>query len=320
MTWRGHKQKKDEQEEVEVRRWRLGSGRLSDTMHMDALRDTEKRLNTWTALYGRDATTQIVQALEVGFTHIDTAQMYGNEKTVGRGLASFFNSPSAPTREELFITGKFASKSPSQTVKQVLEIQLQDLGLNYLDLYLLHTPVNSVGQLGAIWRQFEEVKKAGLAKEIGISNFRVGDLEELLASDYKELPAVHQIEFHPYVFQYCLPILEIHQKHGIRLASYGGQTPVSRKTDGPVNAVLDNIVEDWKQKGVDGTPNQVLLRWLDAKDAIVVTTSSKRSRLQEMLATSEKPSLTPEQVETIDSAGAQLHFRGYVSYLHSQRA
>jgi diketogulonate reductase-like aldo/keto reductase len=143
-------------------------------------------------LYGRDASTQVVQALEVGFTHIDTSQMYGNEKSVGKGLKSFLSSPSAPAREDLFVTTKFASKSPSQTIKQVLEVQLQDLGLTYVDLYLLHTPVNYVGQLGTIWKQFEEVKQAGLAKEIGISNFRVGDLEELLASG-GEVPAVHQV-------------------------------------------------------------------------------------------------------------------------------
>jgi diketogulonate reductase-like aldo/keto reductase len=80
-----------------------------------------------------------------------------------------------------------------------------------------------------------------------------------------------QIEFHPYVLQYCLPILEIHQKHGILLASYGGQTPVVRKTDGPVNAVLDSIVGDWKKQGIEGTPNHVLLKWLEAKEAYAVT-------------------------------------------------
>lgn len=93
------------------------------------------------------------------------------------------------------MTTKFGSKKPGQTVKDVLKTELADLKLEYVDLYLIHTPEPFQGKLGALWKEFEELKKEGLTKEIGISNFRVGDLEELLESIQNnggEVPAVHQ--------------------------------------------------------------------------------------------------------------------------------
>lgn len=80
-----------------------------------------------------------------------------------------------------------------------------------------------------------------------------------------------QIEFHPYVLDTALPILEIHKKYGIMLASYGGQTPVNRKTDGPVTPVLAAIVEKWERQGKPATQGQVLVKWMEARDAIIVT-------------------------------------------------
>lgn len=94
------------------------------------------------------------------------------------------------------MTTKFENKSSSETVKDVLKQELADLKLDYIDLYLWHTPVNFVGRLGQVWKEFEEVKRDGLAKEIGISNFRLGDLDELLGDIERsggEIPVVHQV-------------------------------------------------------------------------------------------------------------------------------
>jgi len=276
-----------------------------------------------TALYGQDAASQVVQALDAGFKHLDAAQFYNNEKSVGKGLATYLSNTSQD-RSSIFVTTKFGSKRPGQTVKDILKAELSDLKLDYVDLYLIHTPTAFQGKLGALWKEFEELKKEGLAKEIGISNFRVGDLEELLESiqnDGGEVPAVHQIEFHPYLLKYNLPILEIHKKHNITLASYGGQTPVTKKKDGPVTAVLERIAGSLEStNGKKATPGQVLLKWLDAKEAIAVTTSSKKARLEEYLAAAELPALQPEDVKAIDEAGAQVHFRGFMQHMDQPRA
>lgn len=276
-----------------------------------------------TALYGQDASTQVVQALEAGFKHLDAAQYYSNEKSVGEGLAKYLSSTSQE-RSSIFVTTKFGKKRPGQTAKDVLKTELADLKLDYVDLYLVHTPEGSEGKLGDLWQEFEELKQEGLAKEIGISNFRVEDLEELLEnveSRGGEVPAVHQLEFHPYVLKCALPILEIHKKHNIALASYGGQTPVTKKRDGPVTAELERIAGVLEtESGKKASPGQVLLKWLHAKEAIVVTTSSKKSRLEEYLASAEFPDLDPADVKAIDDAGSKLHFRGFMHHMDRPRA
>lgn len=208
---------------------------------------------TGTALYSQDATKQVLQALRAGFRHVDAAQMYANEESVGNAIEAFLSTPNdsqssrIPSREDIYVTTKFhRTSSGSRTVKDVLKGQLRALKVEYVDLYLLHTLTPFVGQLGSLWEEFEGVKAEGLAKEIGVSNFRVGDFEELLASINARggmVPAVHQIEFHPYVLKAALPILDIHARYGIQLASYGGQTPVSRKRDGPVTPVLQAITK-----------------------------------------------------------------------------
>lgn len=148
-----------------------------------------------TALFGQDAAAEVIQALETGFTHIDEAQLYGNEKSVGKGISSYLSASSTP-RSSIYVTTKFGTKSANESVKDVLKRQLADLQLEQVDLYLWHSPVEFVGQLGEIWKQFEEVKREGLAKEIGVSNFRLGDLTELLESietNGGEIPAVNQV-------------------------------------------------------------------------------------------------------------------------------
>ncbi|CCA77561.1 related to oxidoreductase, aldo/keto reductase family, partial [Serendipita indica DSM 11827] len=194
--------------------------------------------------HSQDATKQVLQALRAGFRHVDAAQMYANEESVGNAIEAFLSTPNdsqpsrIPSREDIYVTTKFhRTSSGSRTVKDVLKGQLRALKVEYVDLYLLHTLTPFVGQLGSLWEEFEGVKAEGLAKEIGVSNFRVGDFEELLASINA------RGEFHPYVLKAALPILDIHARYGIQLASYGGQTPVSRKRDGPVTPVLQAITK-----------------------------------------------------------------------------
>lgn len=225
-------------------------------------------------MYQQDVTDHVSQAIDAGFTHIDTAQMYGNEEYVGKALAAYFSKPGV-TRESLYVTTKFSALSAGQSVRSLFDDQLRKLQLSYVDLYLVHTPVPFQGKLGEIWKEIEQLKREGLTKEIGISNFRVEDLNELLPTITERengiLPSVHQLEFHPYVLDTVVPIMKIGEKHGIKIASFGGLTPVIRKTDGPVTPVVDAIVKKWKDAGKEGTAGLVMLKWLDTKDAIAVT-------------------------------------------------
>ena len=126
--------------------------------------------------------------------------MYANERSVGDAISTFLSSNA---REDIYVTTKFDHLSPNAgqpTVKDVLKGQLKALKVDYVDLYLLHTPTPFVGRLGEVWKEFEGVKAEGLAKDIGISNFRVGDLNELFESiDSRRgvVPAVHQVSLPP---------------------------------------------------------------------------------------------------------------------------
>lgn len=224
------------------------------------------------ALYQQECTHYVSQAIKSGFTHIDTAQAYGNEQSVGKALAAHF---SENPRESLFVTTKFDRLLPNESVRSVLEDQLRKLQVSYVDLYLVHWPVPFEGRLGPIWKEVEQLKRDGLAKEIGISNYRVEDLDELLPTITERpdgiLPSVHQIELHPHVLDTTLPILEIGKKYGIQVASYGGLTPIIRMADGPVRAIAESIVKKWREARKDATVGHVMLKWLDAKGAIAVT-------------------------------------------------
>lgn len=146
-----------------------------------------------TAQYNSDVSSLITLAISTGITHIDTAQYYQNEEYIGKALHNHFVTSKNP-RSSLFITTKLWSPMKSNTtVKSVLTDELKKLQIDYVDLYLLHTPIGSEGRLAAIWKEFEEVKREGLAKDIGVSNFRVKDLEELFANEMKEVPAVNQV-------------------------------------------------------------------------------------------------------------------------------
>ena len=144
---------------------------------------------TGTALYQKDAADFVRIAIENNFIHLDGAQMYNNEDSMGAGIKA-----SGKPRSELFVVTKLNTLQPGQTVKESLKISLAKLGLDYVDLFLIHTPAqgrkeNSLSQL---WEGMEEVKQAGLAKSIGVSNFKVEDLKVILQSA-KIVPSVNQV-------------------------------------------------------------------------------------------------------------------------------
>ena len=142
---------------------------------------------TGTALYGKDAESAIKVAIANGIIHLDGAQLYGNEDSLGNGIAA-----SGKSRAELFVTTKLGKLPEGKTVRDTLVESLKKLKLDYVDLFLIHMPIHHEGKLKAVWKEFEELKKEGLAKSIGVSNFRVKDFEELL-DGATVVPAVNQV-------------------------------------------------------------------------------------------------------------------------------
>jgi len=207
-------------------------------------------------------------------------------------------------------------------VRDTLVESLAQLQLDYVDLFLVHTPLQfykEPGALKAVWKDMEEVKKEGLTRSIGVSNFRVAQLREII-DGAEILPSINQLEFHPYVYKEVLPILELQKEYGIVTASYGGLSPISRSKGGPLDPVLASIAKRLSDTtGKLFNAAQVLYLWQREKGIVIVTTTSKESRLPETLNTfDDPPRLTDEEIGLIDEAGAKEYHRFFTSVYPSE--
>ncbi|KAJ4490160.1 NADP-dependent oxidoreductase domain-containing protein [Lentinula aciculospora] len=237
-----------------------------------------------------DITQYIELAIEMGFSHIDTAVFYQTEEYVGKAIKE-----SGLARSELFITTKYARDVPIQ--KSVRE-SLANLGLKYLDLYLIHQP-RFIPNLFEAWKEFEKVQQDGLAKSIGVSN--VVDVQQLehLIKVSKVKPAVNQIQLHPYNYHEMKSILDACAKHNIVVEAYSSLAPITTYPGGPVDAPLKAAANR-----IGASPTQVVFLWVRAKGAVIVTTTTTKAHMEEYLAVADLPALTDEEVAAIDAAGA----------------
>jgi diketogulonate reductase-like aldo/keto reductase len=216
-------------------------------------------LGVWQLAEGQ-ATEQAVEwALEAGYRLIDTASMYRNERSVGVALRR-----SGLPREELFVTTKLYPSHPS--AEPELRKSLERLGLEYVDLYLIHWPVPMLHVRH--WRQLEELHAAGLAREIGVSNYRVSQLENLRRQKLST-PAVNQVHFSP--FRHSLELLEHCTRQGIVVEAY---SPLEQG-DGVDDATIAGIAGR-----IGRTPAQVMLRWALQHDTVVIPKSGNRERIR----------------------------------------
>jgi diketogulonate reductase-like aldo/keto reductase len=263
---------------------------------------------TGTALFAKDVANYVKTAIASGFIHLDGAQVYANEESLGAGIAA-----SGKSRSELYVTTKLGKLAEGESVEASLKGSLQKLGLDYVDLFLIHWPTPHEGRLQEVWKEMEKVKKDGLAKSIGVSNFKVNHLKQILDGATIK-PAVNQIEYHPYLYKATEPIVDFCQEHNIVIASFGGLTPIVR-TKGPLDTILPTIrgrLE--KTRGEPVTEGQVLLKWLQAKNILIVTTSTKEERIKEYLDTVNVPPLTPEEIQIIDDTGSKFHNRFFGTF------
>jgi diketogulonate reductase-like aldo/keto reductase len=216
-------------------------------------------LGVWQVPNGPEAESSVRWALELGYRHVDTAQAYGNEESVGRALRD-----SGVPRDEVFITTKFypGNKDPEAEAQRSLE----RLGVDQVDLYIIHWP-----QGGATWAWpgMEKAQQSGYARSIGVSNFSVGELDELLAI-CETRPVVNQVQFNPFAYRRAL--LEACDERDVALEAY---SPL-----GTGRHLSDERVEQIAER-VGRTPAQVLLRWCIQRDLVVIPKSTHRERIEE---------------------------------------
>jgi diketogulonate reductase-like aldo/keto reductase len=264
---------------------------------------------TGTAFSKKDVTECISSAIRTGIVHLDGAQWYANEDTLGDGIAA-----SGKPRSELFVTTKLHLLPEDLTVVESLKGSLQRLKVDYVDLFLIHDPTKH-NDIKKVWKGMEECKKLGLTKSIGVSNFTVEHLEDIL-SVAEITPAVNQIEIHPYVLQVQQPIIDFCRAKGIALESYGGSTPVFRQTGGPLDPVLEKIrARLEKEYGKPVNAGQVLFRYYRQQNIVTVMTTRSEDRLKEFLEVAKIPDLTEAEIKEIDQAGMQRFQRVFVKHI-----
>ncbi len=219
-------------------------------------------LGTW-QMNGDEAIRAVDYALDIGYRLIDTASMYRNEEEIGRAVYE-----SGIAREEIFLTTKvWPGEQGYEETIQACERSLQRLGMDYVDLYLIHWP--SARQRKRTWAAMEQLNREGKARSVGVSNYGIEYLEEIL-TEFSIPPSVNQVEFSPY--DYREELLDFCRHHGIQLEAYSPLTRGSRLGD-------DELVELAKKDGK--TPAQVLIRWALQKGVVVIPKSSHRSRIEE---------------------------------------
>jgi diketogulonate reductase-like aldo/keto reductase len=215
---------------------------------------------------GRETKQAVAWALELGYRHIDTAALYENESDVGAAIRG-----SGISREEVFVTTKlWHTDQGFESSQRAAHASLNRLGFSYIDLYLIHSPrAKTPEDRIASWRGLEKLQREGICRAIGVSNFAVRHLEELRArSDV--VPAVNQVEFHPFVFDPNL--LEYCQRRGIRLEAWAPLTRGTRFNDPTVQEISSKHGR---------TPAQVLLRWGIEHGLIEIPKSVHRDRIEE---------------------------------------
>lgn len=257
---------------------------------------------------------QVKDAIDAGFNHIDTAEAYSTHEEVGNALAN-----SKSRRQKLWVTDKYHPNSwtmrkcsgPIESIR----LALKTMDLEYFDLYMLHRPditKESAGiDLEEAWMQMEQIFEQGLAKNIGVSNFPVSALEKI-KSFCKYMPTVNQIEFNPYLQEQSPGILEYCQNNDIIVEAYSPLSPLFRARPGPLDDILPGLVEKYKV-----TETQLLIRWAIQRGVIVLTTSSKKERLIEILHCL-KFELEAEDVDLISIVGRKKHYQWCLTHLFNE--
>lgn len=265
-------------------------------------------LGVWQTRSGKTCEAAVLAALELGYRHIDTAAVYDNEESVGIALRK-----SGLPREQVFITTKLWNQHHDNPAA-ALDQSLRRLGLDYVDLYLIHFPVP---ERNRSWEVLEKLTQSGKARSIGVSNFTIRHLQQLL--DYTSVvPAVNQVELHPFLYQ--RELIEFCSERGIVIAAYSPLTHARRLDDPRLLAIAAKyplvtatsspwakipFIGDLARRPTTRTPAQVLIRWVLQHGWIVLPKSARKARIEENAAVYDFE-LTDEDMRALDGMNENL--------------
>ncbi|MBO3457687.1 aldo/keto reductase [Aetokthonos hydrillicola Thurmond2011] len=242
----------------------------------------------------KDAVEAVSKALEIGYRHIDTAQMYGNEKQVGEAIRT-----SGLERGDIFVTSKLNNGfHRPDDARKAFETTLSDLGLDYVDLFLIHWPLPTLydGDFVSTWKTLEEFHRDGRARSIGVSNFQTAHLKRL-ADETEIVPAINQIEVHPYFSNQ--EVRSYDQAHQIATEAWSPLAQGKVLHDPTINQIAQKIGK---------TPAQVVLRWHIQRGDIVFPKSVTPPRMKENFDLFDFE-LDPSDIETISKLDKGEHGR-----------
>jgi diketogulonate reductase-like aldo/keto reductase len=253
--------------------------KLNNGVHIPALGFGTWQIDPW------KTADIVVEALKMSYRLIDTAKIYGNEEGVGEAVRD-----SGIDRKDIFVTTKlWNSDQGYESGKQAFAGSLKRLGLEYIDLYLIHWPGG--GERLNAWKALTEIYESGQAKAIGVSNFTVKHLEELAAHS-KLAPAVNQIEFHPFIYEEQKPVLEYCQQHDIVVEAY---SPLARGGSQLRHPAIADVAKRHQR-----TNAQVMLRWAMQHDTVPIPKSNSPERMRENLEAQDF-SLSEEDMFQLDN-------------------
>ena len=220
-------------------------------------------LGVYQTPHGQVAEEAVAIALDAGYRHIDTASMYGNEESVGRAIQN-----SGVSRQDIWVTTKLwnSDHGYERSIEAVNE-SLNRLNLDYIDLFLIHWPVKELR--AESWKALELMYEQGVCRAIGVSNYMIWHLEELLGS-CEVTPAVNQVEFSPFLFQRDL--LDFCNQNDIQLEAYSPLTKGERLNDDTLKAIASEY---------ERTAAQILIRWALQHDLVVIPKSADPGRIRE---------------------------------------
>ncbi|KAG3165326.1 hypothetical protein PI124_g1346 [Phytophthora idaei] len=245
-------------------------------------------LGVYQSAPGSETYDAVLAALKLGYRHIDTATVYRNESDVGKAIRD-----SGIPRNEIFVTSKIVASRNRWSYDEVVEgVRLSNskLGLEYIDLYLLHAPFDSTTRAEA-WKALEDIQSEGIVRDIGVSNF--GELHlQKLAKTWRVKPAVNQVELHPWLarantVKYC-------EEQGIIMEAYSPLARAQKMHDRTLKQIASEV---------GATSAQVLIAWSLAKGFVTLPKSVTESRIKENLEAA-KLELTSEQMEKLNGLDA----------------
>ena len=237
----------------------------------------------------KEAYNSVRKAIDLGYRHIDTAKVYLNEEPIGRAIRE-----SGVKRQEIFVTTKLWNEDiANDNAQKAFEDSLRKLGLDYVDLYLVHWPIKD--KYVSVWKEMEKIVQSGKARAVGVSNYQEKHLQEII--DLKSLvPAVNQVELHPYMSQ--LPLIEFCNQYDIHVESWS-----------PLCANKNNLLQEPSLKEIgekySKSAAQVVLRWNIERELIVIPKSSNPQRQAENLNIFDFD-LTVGDMQKIDSLNKNM--------------